>query len=426
MRKLSRSLAVLLLADRDSAQEAAMILSKEGLWERAIELAILWRVIPQFRRRLRELKIQLAPEHLTRLQEASVVGTAQSVACLNHAVNTIRLLQESGIEAAVFKGIGLMGNLYAGPSERMVTDVDILIDGTNLKKALESIASSSASFTPSDLVVYVDFLKKNSYHRLDNDFLYLTSEDGIKIDLQWSFGAQPPLAMEAARILQRTQRVNLLGTAIHVPAPADAIAISAHHAMRNNFTPASTLKDLCDIMAWWRVEGKAWEIDGVVMHLRECRLSAPTMALWALLRDFDAESPAILGLNEFQKRATAEEIRDSRHLQMSLTLQLDGAALNADLLRIVIDPMWIKGHIVNKVRTIVEGATDLRSHGETDVPSMSRRGQMLFREIFRLNLKRLECYAAMKRSEHTYANHTSRHFELKPRYGSTEQVMDHG
>jgi hypothetical protein len=398
-------LPILLLGDLKSAQKAADTLSKGGLWQRAIELSNLWRVIPQFRKRLHELEITLPLEGLTKLQEASVIGTAQSLAALRLCADTIRVLEFAGIDSLAFKGIGLIGNLYTSPSERMVTDVDMLIDGGNLKRALGAIAGSSPSFNLSELLAYVQFLEKQSYHRLDNDFLYLAEKDGLKIDLQWRFGAKPPPAMEADRMLERAERINVLGASFRVASPADAITIAAHHSMRNNFSPASTLKDLCDTRAWWNVQGKRWKIDEVVNHSRECRLTVPLMALWKLLGQFDAGSPASEGLNEFQRIATAEEIRDSGRLQKSLNLQLGGSALNADLLRVLIDPTWVTGYVANKVRTIADGSINLRSHGETDVPPKSKRATMFFREVFRLNLKRLECYAAMKRSENRYSNY---------------------
>jgi hypothetical protein len=399
-------LPTLLLGDLKSAQEAADALSRGDFWLRAIELSNLWRVIPQFRKRLHELGITLPSEDLKKLQEASVVGTAQSLAALKLSIDTIRTLESAGIDSLAFKGLGLIGNLYSSPSDRMVTDVDILIDGSDLKRALEAMTRSGSSpFNLTELLAYIQFLEKQSYHRLDNDFVYLAMGDGLKIDLQWGFGAKPPPAMEADRMLDRAERASVLRASFRVASPADAITIAAHHSIRNNFSPASTLKDLCDARAWWTVQPKRWKVEEVVSHSRECRLAVPLMALWELLTQFDPDSSAISGLNEFHKIATTQETRDSSRLTWSLNLQLEGAALNPDLLRIMIDPKWVTTYVTNKVRTVADGSTNLRSHGETDVPPMSKRATLLLREVFRLNPKRLECYEAMKRSERKYSNY---------------------
>src|SRR3989337_1641292 len=133
MHSLPRLLAVFLLGDSSSAVDASDTMTRTGLWKWALGLSDLWRVIPQFRRRIRQLNVTLPPELSQNLRRASVIGTVQSVAALRRCVDILHLLEIEGIEALAFKGVGLMGNLYSSPSARMVTDVDVLIDGSNLK-----------------------------------------------------------------------------------------------------------------------------------------------------------------------------------------------------------------------------------------------------------------------------------------------------
>jgi len=404
--KFFHQLPILLLGDAKSAQHAAGTLSRKELWPQAIELSNLWRVIPQFRKRYHELQITLPGEALERLKETSIVGTAQSVAALSHCAAMTSLFRSAGVDSLAFKGVGLLGNLYASPSERMVTDIDILIEGKNLRKALETVERSATNLR--GLVAYAEFLERQSYHRLDNDFLYLTEEDGPKIDLQWKLGANPPPAMEASRILERAEKVNVRGNYLKVASPADAMILTAHHAMRNNFSPAPTLKDLCDMKEWWKVQAKRWNVEDVVNRTRECGLTIPLMALWGLLTQYDADGSVVDGVNEFRKVATVDETVDSDRLQRSLNLQLDQGSLNADLVRILIDPSWIAGRLENKLRTMGKRSVDLRSHGEIDVPPMARRARMLVREIFRLNLTRVKCYSVMKKVEKTYSTYDRR------------------
>jgi len=84
-------------------------------------------------------------------------------------VDLIRLLNRAGIEPLLLKGLaGLLGGLYEGDGERIMTDIDVLIDEADLSKALE-------------------VLQENGYH-------YYQEPSRYDLDMKYKHHA-PPLVM---------------------------------------------------------------------------------------------------------------------------------------------------------------------------------------------------------------------------------------
>jgi hypothetical protein len=294
----------------------------------------------------------------------------------------------------------------------MVTDIDIMINRKDLRRACRILGTLNFLPSISQLEKYIDFLEGQSFHRFDNEYLCLTDEGGVTIDLHWSLGAEPPLEMRASSILSRAEGVKLYGTWISVPSSLDSIMLISHHAMRNNFAPFATVKDLCDMSAWGTLQGTRWRIEEAITKARKSDLSIPCLALWQILVHLNPESPIKEAAKRFAAAASDQERKDVDRLEDSFMLQLEESALNNDFLNILINPSTvnpstIKQYLVNRIRSTIYRSVDLKMRGEPPqpIPSRAIRVRKIFDEIFRLDSKRLAAYRALARAKNHYADH---------------------
>lgn len=191
----------------------------------------------------------------------------------------------------------------------------------------------------------------------------------------------------------------MYGSSTKVVSPVDSILLTSHHALRNNFAPFATIKDLCDLIAWWSVQGTRWKLKDAVDRAKRTGLCVPCLALWNILVCFDAGSPAQKGVEQIVAEVSEQERHDAYRLMDSFVLQQSDRALNPDFLRVLLSPSTVRHHMSNHVRSVIYGSHDLKLHGEHS--EAIRLGQMLA-EIFRIDSRRLSSYLALARSENRY------------------------
>jgi hypothetical protein len=331
-RALSRLLANVLLCEAAAAGDSAAVLGRAARWPAAVELASLWRVLPRLRARVARLGLAVPPDAASRLRELGAGAAAQSIQVAHGGARVLASLTRAGIAAIAFKGIGLVGNLYRSPAERMVMDVDVLIEPDDLLRAREALgAAGFAPVFPATLGDYLSFLRHRPH--AENGYLELADPDGLEIDLHWSLGTTPAPELTAGRLIARAQPAQLYGCAIRVAAPEDAILLTVHHSLRNHLMPQTTVKDLCDLAAWWELAARSWEPDRLVERAFASGLGVPLLAAWHILAEFDPQSPAATA-GRAVAAASPEAVRgQALALAGAFFFQLRKGALNLDLLR---------------------------------------------------------------------------------------------
>ncbi len=390
------ALCSLLFGDTKTADETARFLHRQDLWHSVLDVAVLWKVIPKLRQRVDSLDLTISSDQKQKLTKLSIASTARSMLIAHRGGTVLNEFIRAGIPAAAFKGVGLLGNLYQNPGERSVGDVDLLIDEHALLRACNAL--DELGFAPKVSVPLEEWLKhiENRIHPT-HGYIVFEDDDGIEIDLHWHLGMDRSEIFSTTALLQRAEEIMLLGIPVKAVAPLDAMMLTVHHTIRDYFRPWSTVKDLCDLSAWWEVQPKRWRIRDAVEYSVDCGFSKSLLGLWMTLTDFDGGHPAVKGVKQFndlvceKDRSQALQIRDLFNLQLregamdQLLVGLLGFSLNS-----------LKRFVAYETKEKMKSAAFRKLESqkkEVRLPFFPRMGRIV-RALCRLTPRRLALYRA--------------------------------
>jgi hypothetical protein len=351
------SLRDVLLGDDARAAFAAATLSERALWPTAVALSGQWRMTPVLRDRLtRPGPIQdaarLDDATTTRLREMVVAASAYSALAVARANEAFELLEHDGVEAVAIKGIGLIASLYGHRSLRMVGDLDVLIAEGTYPAARAALERGGYADENLNLERHLSDIEVSS--RVHNVARNLT-RDGFEIDVHWQFGANPPAGLRSERIIANALPARLAGRTIRVAAPADAMAIAAHHALRGYFGAHETVKDAYDLGAWWRLKAGAWNLEDVLQTASEAEVETALCALWMLVASRDAVHPCATGIAACRARLTARAWREAEALAAFCEEQFECGA-RAERTVQLFDAVTLTRTIAGRARRVFTGA----------------------------------------------------------------------
>jgi hypothetical protein len=312
-RTLRAALRDIVLADDLRAAAGARRLTASDLWPTAVALSGQWRVTPVVRERLARLGIAPDAASSARMREMTIAATAHCALAVRRSREALAVLERAGIDAVAIKGVALIASLYGQRSVRMVGDLDLIVRE----------GAYPAARTALEAAGYVDKYIALDRHlsdialspHLHNVARSLACGD-FEVDVHWQFGFKPPPALRTDRVIERARQAFLSSMPIRVAAPADAMAIAAHHALRGYFSPFEVVKDAYDLAAWWTLKRDAWSLDEVVQTALAAEVATALYALWRLVerRDPDhalgAGVSALAALLARRARREAEQLAD--------------------------------------------------------------------------------------------------------------------
>jgi Uncharacterised nucleotidyltransferase len=301
----------IVLADDQGAAAAARRISESHLWPTAVALSGQWRMTPVVSERLGRLGAALDPASSARMRELTIAATAHSALAVTRSREALALLARAGIDAVAIKGVALIAGLYGRRSLRMVGDLDLVVR----EGAYEStrLALEAAGYVDTLLAVDRHLSDIALSPRLHNVARNLTCGD-FEVDVHWQFGLKPPPAFRTDRVIERARGALLGGAPIRVAAPADAMAIAAHHALRGYFSPHEIVKDAYDLGAWWRLKPEAWELDEVLRTAVAAEVATALYALWKLIHRRDPGHPVGAGISALDAVLGSRARREARQL----------------------------------------------------------------------------------------------------------------
>lgn len=402
MSTLAHQLVTLLFGNHDAIHRTATELSASDGWPQVVRLAHAWRVTPELRQRTIAHALPLNASAQRALREQSAAAAAHATLIAHRAATALAQLARAAVPAVAFKGIGAVAGLYRGAGQRMVSDIDVLIRSADIEPSCDAVHAIGFTPTVDRLHDYIAYLDQRPYEGAfsGNHFLVLKDADGVEIDLHWRLGTRPPPALTAEAVIARAEPASLFGIGIHVAAPPDAIVLAAHHVLRDNFNPATAVKDLSDIAAWWSVQPARWVIADVVSHAQRSGLAVPLFALWIILVSFNPDSPAQAGVVHFTRMCNQREHADATRLCELFHAQLSGRRLNLDLLRLL-SPTVIARFLTRRVRT--QATVDYfsgrlqREMGLAPHQTLAQRARQLLRDLMTLRPHTLGGYRALLR-----------------------------
>jgi len=395
-RLVRRALATFLLGDESRAAAVADRLSGAD-WAALVDLSGAWRVLPALRRRVTAL--DPPPEVAATLHRYSAAAAAQSAFVVHGAARIAERLAAAGVASAACKGVGVIGALGLDPAERMLLDVDLLVAPGDAPRALAVVTESGADVVDfpgaphalTDPAAWQPVLARRS--RLGNLAVAARDADGLEVDVHWGVGVGASASLDTRAIVGRAQTVAILGRSLEVAAPADAVLITLDHAVRSGFTPATTLKDLDDLIRWWRADER-WDPAEVARDAAEVGLDVALVAAWRLISRWGAVPAAATEADRLSRSLPDRSARRAAALVGVFDDQLDHGALHADLLVLLSSPA--------RLRLVAGWARRrLRRSGPAGAPGVPARplGERFRRLLAEARPRRVASYRAVMGSQ---------------------------
>jgi len=397
----SELLAAFLLGGDARAHAAASEITKQRLWDNEIRLALNWRALPQLRSRIASLEVVLDSDARKTLADLSASTTAQSALIAHATASALAALEDAGIRVAAFKGLGMIASLYQRPSERMLSDADVLIEARSFRAAVPVLAR--IGFFPDvsiPLDEWLDLLEQRVYPV--HDFLDFADASGSRIDLHWRLRTPSPSGFPIAEIIGRAESRIFSGIGVRAVAPEDAILFTTHHLLRDKLAPRSAVKDLLDLKAWLDVRDRRWKWDVLLRRARSTGLTTSLLAALEILSRYDPEADAralaveVTGASAADVGKTAERLADVFDLQLREPMNDVVVGLTA------MTPSLARRFIVSRLRSITDPTYKAHKFaGESAMP-LGVAARDVWRDLLRLTPRRLALYRTLGTETRSY------------------------
>lgn len=365
-------------------------MTRSAQWPDVISLAAAWRVIPQVRRSTRGIEIE--PEAQLRLQQLAAAAAAHSRFICHLATEVLEQFEDSGIRYAAFKGVASIAKLYGQPSERMVNDLDVLIQESQLPQVVDVLKGlgylpqpfGDDGFDARNLEPWIaEQLTK--FRMANHCVVFLRGE--MEVDLHWRIGSNPPPRMRVDAILDRARRQALLGRPVSIASPIDMMLLTAHHCLRSWFRSSTTLKDVGDLASWAQLEPAEWDHAELIDAAHEARLAVPLLAQWKIITMHAPTSPISQWVEELERTLPAKGGREAERLAAAFESQLEDTPLRQQMIDLFASPKQVVSRWSDKLLRRATGRP-LPTLEET-VPQWTANTTMDFRELVRVVAKEL-------------------------------------
>jgi hypothetical protein len=317
-----------LLEEHDSTTAVwleQLVLTDE--WTAVVELAERWGAIPRLRERLSSSSAAV-PEAVASLVDQRFRDSyARTVLQARAGLNVCAALHAAGLETVAFKGLASMAMLYGGAERRVILDADLLIRESDLVRAAAVL--DSLGFQPSlpcELTRYVEFVRRAPGFG-GNEVLSFHDDRGCTIDLHWRLGV-----IDAAKVIARSQRVVMMGSAFQAVAPEDGALLCAHHCLRNHFIPDRMIRDLLDLQQWCERIVSSGQLGATVARARATGLATSLQAATTIVSRYDDRGAAATLADGLDASASPKRRRDVAQLERLFMTQVREGPLDRDVL----------------------------------------------------------------------------------------------
>lgn len=323
----------LLLSEKSAARAAGQDIATRGAWSDVVALANEWRILPRLNQRLATLAMAPSEPARNQLRRLSAAAFMRSAVLARRGVALLEELNNNGIRSAAFKGLAAMATLH-GIDNRVIGDIDILVNEADLPHAITCMQAMGLHLDlPGGLSEYVEFIR-HSPSFAGNLAVPVCDARGSEIDIHWGLGLRQT-EFHVDRLLDRARTVEIFARPVRVVAPADGLILTAHHSLRENLSPESTVKDLLDVESWCGLLQSDRELEQTVERAASASALNPLLTVTTILMRLNPESPAGEAHCRVTSAATAQELQDSEQLADLFALQLRNGKIDKDVLYLV-------------------------------------------------------------------------------------------
>ena len=230
-------------------------------WKRVVHLATWHRLLPvlyYFTKRDPFLS-EVPPGLLSQLEQTSRWTIAQHLLLRADLQKILVALRRRDIPTIVLKGIPLAERLYPQPELRPTSDIDIMVQRSDLSRAERVL--ESLEFVPPKNVALQDAFRQHHHHLAP----YLHQHTKTVVELHWQV-VRPdrPHQLDVAGIWDRAQETSVGGALGLVPAPEDQFLHLCSHFLGDRLgRRRGALLQLCDIILLLNRDGPSMRWDEV-------------------------------------------------------------------------------------------------------------------------------------------------------------------
>jgi Uncharacterised nucleotidyltransferase len=308
----------LVVGDEDHASRAAARLTEIGGWDAALPQAARWGVLALLHARLNDATAPPAGV-LATLRAESLRGVLRSRAVVERSVEVLQLFEAAGIEAIAIKGVGAIGTLGARAAARTTNDLDVVVRERDAAPARALLRDRGFREVDPPFDRHMsDIARSRQLHNVARTL----RKDNFEVDLHWRFGPQPPAALAPELLVARAGTVTVGAATFRAAHPVDAVLIAVHHALRSGFVPENSVRDLCDLAAWWEDGRATAALDELIDAASRSGMATSLLALWGTVLRRAPHHPLRAGYDRLAAtlgaRASAEAALLERHFEHTL------------------------------------------------------------------------------------------------------------
>ncbi len=308
----------LVVGDADHAARAAARLTEIGGWDTALPQAARWGVIALLHARLDDASAPPA-DVLATLRAEALRGVLRSREVVERGLEVLCLFEAAGIDAIAIKGVGAIGTLGGRAAARTTMDLDVVVRECDAAAARALLRDHGfCEINPPFERHMADIALSRELHNVARTL----RKGQLEVDIHWRFGPRPPAALAPERLIARAGDVTVGAATFRAAHPVDAVLIAVHHALRSGFVPQNTVRDLCDLAAWWEDGRAPAALDELIDTARRSGLATSLLALWDTVLRRAPLHPLREGYDRLaatlDRNARAEAVLLERHLEHTL------------------------------------------------------------------------------------------------------------
>ncbi|MGI9066678.1 MAG: nucleotidyltransferase domain-containing protein [Pyrinomonadaceae bacterium] len=228
----------------DLVARMTALLDGELDWNYLCERATQHRLLPLLYHHLNSICPKRVPSPiLDSMREEFVANSKSCLYLFSELRRLLRLFDENGIKAAVFKGPVLAATVYGDIGLRQVGDLDILIDPGAFDLAKQLLKSAGYRMEPA--------LTKSqqSAHLRFHCEIQFVADGGRVVDLHWGLSPKSfPFGLDPDQVMQRAERVSIQSTSLLTFSPADMILYLCFHGSKHYWSRLEWINSLAEFI----------------------------------------------------------------------------------------------------------------------------------------------------------------------------------
>lgn len=213
-------------------------------WEYLISMASRHRLRPLLYVNLNSICPEKVPEEvLGNLKSYYMANVQKNLMLTGELVKVIETLESNNIKAIPYKGPVLASSAYGNIGLRIINDLDLYIDESNIFKAIEILKLEG--YQP---YFELNNINESNFLKTQREYLF-KSPGGFILELHWNIqGPHVYLPIEPKCIYEDLEIIKINNFEIFSFSPENLIIILSLHSAKHNWNYLSLLCDISEII----------------------------------------------------------------------------------------------------------------------------------------------------------------------------------